>query len=270
MKRKNRTRISITLRKIGILKLSDKFRFFMFYLRTFKERYRFIKANPNISTPPAYLIYEAFDLNYDSYYFASKRTAAWLLDFFRKHCDLNNINILDWGCGPARIIRHLPDMLDKSCHLYGTDYNHKTISWNKKEIKGINFNLNYEEPPLPYVNDSFDIIYGISIFTHLPYDLHFKWFNELIRISKNKGILFLTLQGRSFKVKLTSSEIDHFDNGELVTRGNTKIGHRTYAAFHPPAFVLSLINGHQVLEHIEGGIINNKPQQDIWIIRVKK
>jgi SAM-dependent methyltransferase len=270
MKTKFRTRASKILRTLGILKFTDKLRFFIFYLRTFKERRRFIKSNPNISTPPAYLIYEAFDLNYDSYYFASRRTATWLLDFFRKHCDLVNINILDWGCGPARIIRHLPELLDKSCHLYGTDYNHETISWNKKAIKGINFNLNDEEPPLPYVNNSFNIIYGISIFTHLSYDLHLKWFNELIRISKNQGILFLTLQGSSFRIKLTSPEIDHFDKGELITRGNTKIGHRTYTAFHPPAFIHDLIKGHQVLEHIEGGIINNKPQQDIWIIRVIK
>ncbi|NTV83151.1 MAG: class I SAM-dependent methyltransferase [Bacteroidales bacterium] len=270
MEKRMRTRISNFLRTFGLLLLTDKLRFFLIHLKTLKERSRFIKENPGIAIPPAYLIYESFDLNYDSYYFASRNTANWLLDHFKRHYNLINVNILDWGCGPARIVRHLPDFLDKSCAVYGTDYNPESIAWNKKSIKGVNFNLNYAEPPLPYVNNSFDIIYGISIFTHLPEDLHYKWFDELVRISKNNGIIFLTLQGEAFRVKLTELEMQKFDKGELITRGNTKIGHRTYSAIHPPGFVKGMIKGHQLLEHIEGDIRNNKPQQDIWIIKVVK
>lgn len=265
-----KTRISCLLRQLGILHFTDKVRFFILHLKRLQERRRFISENPNIPLPPAYLIYESFDLNYDSYYFASRKTAVWLLDHFTRHIELNHVNILDWGCGPARIVRHLPDLLDKSCSVYGTDYNAKTISWNKKFIKGVNFNLNDTNPPLPYVDGSFDIVYGISIFTHLTEDLHYKWFNELVRITKNDGILFLTLQGSAFKAKMTESEKEQFDDGNLITRGNTKIGHRTYTAIHPPHFINNLIKGHQVLEHIEGDIINNKPQQDIWIIKVIK
>ena len=265
-----KTRISNLLRHLGILLLIDKVRFFFLNLKRLKERRRFISENPNIPLPPAYLIYESFDLNYDSYYFASRKTASWLLDHFKKHIDLKNINILDWGCGPARITRHLPDLLDTSCSVYGTDYNDKTISWNKKFINGVNFNLNGTEPPLPYVDNSFDIVFGISIFTHLPEDLHFKWFEELVRITNNGGIIFLTLQGKAFKAKMMESEKEQFDNGILITRGNTKIGHRTYTAIHPPSFVHELFKGHRILEHIEGDIRNNKPQQDIWIIKVIK
>jgi len=177
--------ISNLLRHLGILFYTDKIRFYLHFLRKLRERNKFSKENPLVPLPPSYLIYESFDLNYYKYYFDSRDTAIWLLDHLRKHYELKNINILDWGCGPARIIRHLPELLDKSCSIYGTDYNPKTIAWNKKTFSGINFNLNLTEPPLPYVNDSFDIIYSISIFTHLPADLHFKWFNELIRITKN-------------------------------------------------------------------------------------
>jgi len=78
------------------------------------------------------------------------------------------------------------------------------------------------------------------------------------------------LQGNAFQIKLTEAEKNQFEQGKLITRGNTKVGHRTYSAIHPPAFVRSLLNDHQLLEHIEGDIRNNKPQQDIWIIKVVK
>ena len=265
-----RTRISNLLRSLGILYYTDKIRFYLHYIRRYKSITNFKKENPDVALPPAYLIYESFDLNLDSYYTSSRNTASWLLDHFSKHCELKNINILDWGCGPARIVRHLPGLLDKSCSVYGTDYNPKTIAWDKKALPGINFNLNGAEPPLPYVNNSFDIIYGISIFTHLPEDLHYKWFNELVRISKNGGIIFLTLHGNAFKAKLTPPEQEVFDSGSLIIKGNTKVGHRTYAAFHPEPFVKRLFGNNIILEHIEGDISNGKPQQDIWILKVVK
>jgi Methylase involved in ubiquinone/menaquinone biosynthesis len=208
--------------------------------------------------------------DYFKYYFDGRDSAIWLLDKLKRHKELKDINILDWGCGPSRIVRHLPELLDKSCSIYGTDYNPKSIAWNRKALMGINFNLNSTNPPLPYVDSSFDIVYGISIFTHLPEDLHYKWFNELVRITKKNGIVFLTLHGNVFKAKLTVPEQQVFDAGQLIIKGNTKIGHRTYAAFHPNLFVHKLFSEHPIIEHIEGTLINGMPQQDVWIIKVNK
>jgi len=265
-----RTIISNLLRQLGILLYTDKIRFYIHFIKKLKESRKFTRENPTIALPPAYLIYESFNFDYTKYYFDSKETASWLLDYFKKYHELKNINILDWGCGPARIVRHLPELLDKSCSIYGTDYNPTSIAWDRKAIKGVNFNLNLTYPPLPYVNDSFDIIYGISIFTHLPEDLHYKWFDELIRISKSGAVIFLTLHGKAFISKLTPPEQTIFNAGQLTIKGNTRVGHRTFAAFHPLPFVNKLFGPHQVLEHIEGEITNGKPQQDIWIVKVVK
>jgi SAM-dependent methyltransferase len=262
--------ISNLLRHLGILFYTDKVRFYLHLIKKFKDKRKFEKENPKVLLPPSYLIYESFDLDYYKYFFDSKGSAIWLIAHLKKYIALIDLNILDWGCGPARIVRHLPALLDKSCTLYGTDYNPESIDWNRKTLPEINFNLNSVNPPLPYVNDSFDVIYGISIFTHLSKDLHYRWFNELIRISKTGGIIFLTLHGNAFKTKLTLSEQKVFDSGQLVIKGNTKIGHRTYTAFHPPVFIKEMIGTHQLLEHIEGKITNGKPQQDVWMIKVIK
>jgi SAM-dependent methyltransferase len=245
-------------------------RYYLLYIRRMKVNNRFRNENPGLALPPPYLVYESFDLDYKKYYTDSRETASWLVDFFRKYKELKNASLLDWGCGPARIIRHMPALLDASCKIYGTDYNAQSITWNRANIPGIEFSLNGAHPPLSYPDNSFDIIYGISIFTHLPEDLHYSWFNELVRVSKPGAILFLTLHGNAFRTKLTQAEEEVFDAGKLLIKGNTKVGHRTYAAFHPEPFVKQWTFAHTVLEHIPGEVIHEKPQQDIWILRISK
>jgi len=200
------------------------------------------------------------------FFFQSIDAAEWLVSFFKKYKTLENLKVLDWGCGPGRIIRHLPHFMDKSCKFYGTDYNKKYIKWSGSNISDVSFSVNQLQPPLQFNDNYFDIIYGISIFTHLSKKMHYAWFDELMRVLKPGGILFITLHGNAFQEKLTKSERDDFDKGKLVVKSNTKEGHRTFGAFQPPSFVKKLIGKNKILEHIPGDIKNGRPQQDVWII----
>jgi SAM-dependent methyltransferase len=226
-----------------------------------------MKSNPNANLPPSYFIYETFGLEYEQFYNLSEKMARLLISCFEKYKTLNNVSILDWGCGPGRVIRHLPPLLDKSCRRYGTDYNSKYVNWCVKNIPEVSFISNRLEPPLSFEDDRFDIIYGISIFTHLSEKMHYAWFDELIRVLKPGGILLLTLHGKAFKTKLSEAQKIIFDEGQLVVLSNTKEGHRTYGAYHPVAFVQALAGNNKVVEFKEGGFINGKPQQDFWIFQ---
>jgi ubiquinone/menaquinone biosynthesis C-methylase UbiE len=161
----------------------------------------------------------------------------------------------------------MPSLLDKTCQCYGTDYNSKYIEWCSKNIPEVTFKLNNLEPPLPFEDNMFDVIYGISIFTHLSEKMHYAWINELFRVLKEDGILFLTLHGKAFKTKLSKKQLDIFDNGQIVVLSKTKEGHRTYTAYHPVSFVKNLVGINRIIEFVEGGTINGKPQQDIWILK---
>ncbi len=255
------------LRKSGLIKVADKFRFYIKYIKSYEARKEFYKQNPNVVLPPSYYIYETFNLDYRGFYNDSIETAKWLISHFEKHVVLENTKILDWGCGPGRTVRHLPKFTPNTCEFFGTDYNKDYISWCQKNIEHISFESNDLYPPLNFEEDTFDVIYGISIFTHLSRDLHFLWFNELIRVLKPGGILFITLHGEAFLKKLSDTERKKFEKGKLVERSNTKIGHRTFASFQPKSFVDSLIGKNKVLEFIPGDIRKPKPQQDIWIVR---
>lgn len=262
--------LRVLLRRFGLMKIADDLRFGWYFIKTFKLRRQFRKAYPGIKLPPPYYVYETFNLNYFSFYHASAETAAWLTSKFRKYKQLQGVNILDWGCGPGRVIRHIPPLLEDSSKCYGTDYNKKYIQWCRKHIAGVSFSVNKLQPPLPYEADSFDIIYGISIFTHLSEAMHYAWIDELMRTLKKDGILLVTMQGEAFVHKLSPEEQQKFEQGKLVVKGNTTEGHRTYGAFQPPAFVRSLVTPYSLLEHVPGTVEDGKPEQDVWIISKNK
>lgn len=264
----NKGLISNMLRKIGLLYPLDKLRYRLEKNKNKTANLKFKKEHPNVLLPPDYLMYESFRVNYAKYYFGGRTTAELILKQIGKYLDLKKEKkILDWGCGPGRVIRHMPT-ISRSSIFYGTDYNETSINWCTNNIKGVIFNHNHLEAKLPYENDYFDAIYGLSIFTHLSKEMHFNWFNELKRILKPNGILLITTQGENFRVKLSVEERKKFDEGELIVRGLVKEGHRTYSAFHPDSFLYNLFKDTEILEKI---VIspNNKSYvpQDTWILK---
>lgn len=261
-------RVKYILSLLGLLFLVDRIRFRVHWWITSEKRTKFRHEHPEVKLPPDYLIYESFRLDYHRYYFGGRETAQWVIGHLEKHLPLGHAKILDWGCGPARVARHLPDLLKTDCEIFGTDYNPASIQWNRENIPQVSFSLNKLEPPLPYPGHFFDAVYCISIFTHLSEKLHHAWFSELARITRPGGIILMTMQGRAFTGKLTPAEKENFEQGRLVVRGHTKIGHRTYSAFHPESFVRNLAWEHTVAGFEPGGISNGKPEQDVWIIRV--
>ena len=263
----NKTNLSILLRKMRLMLLADRANF---YYQKFKNRASnnmFKLNNPGVVLPPDYMIYESFQMNYENYYNDSKSTAEWLIGFFEKYIELRDIKILEWGCGPARIIRHLLSLLDRSCEIFGSDYNHQTIDWCRKNIPNVNFSKNNLQPPLEYESNLFEIIYATSVFTHLSEEMHFAWFEELRRICKKDGIIFLTTHGDNCKPKLTDEELKIFETGKLVVRGNVKEGHRTFAAYQPPQFMRKLFSEVEILERVTREPEGNYIPQDVWIVR---
>lgn len=264
----NKGKISNILRSLRILYLFDRLHFHYQKFQFRRTNREFKLLNPDVKLPPDYLLYESFQLNYKKYYSDGLESAGWLADHLSKYLKLVNLNILDWGCGPGRIIRHLPEVTGLGCSFYGADYNPKTIDWCKANLKRITFVKNELEAILPFGDNFFDVIYGISVFTHLSEQKHREWAVELFRVLKPGGILFITTQGENFVFKLTEFEKAEFSSENLVVRAKVKEGHRTFSAFQPAGFMKKLFASAGILEHIE-----EKPgpgrgiPQDIWIIK---
>ena len=247
----NISRVIQPLRTLGMAHFIDKLKFYHQKFKYQKANQEYQQNHPHISFPPDYLLFESFQLNYQKYYEGGRDSAEWIKSLLDRHMDLKSKHILDWGCGPARILRHLPTLINNDCQFYGTDYNERTIKWCQENLPSIQFSTNQLQPPLTYATEQFDAIYGISIFTHLSEANHSKWFNELCRVAKPGAVLILTTQGAAFKAKLTSSEQARFDAGNLVVRSKAREGHRVFAAFHPTIYMQQLFEKRvSVLEHI--------------------
>jgi cyclopropane fatty-acyl-phospholipid synthase-like methyltransferase len=261
---------SSVLRKLHLLNLAEQLRFLLHKLKFNSKNIAFKKENPAIVFPPDFLIYETYKLNLSEYYYDGKQTATEIITTVGKNFSIKpGSKILDWGCGPGRIVRHLPELLPQAS-VYATDYNDVYVKWCIENLENIQVSLNNIDPPLNYKNSFFDVVIAISIFTHLTEQNHFAWIDELKRIIKPGGIAFITTQGESYRSKLLSTERLKFDNGKLVTREEIKEGNRLFSAFQPPVFFQQLTENHfDLVEFISSGKDINPPVQDIWVLRRK-
>jgi SAM-dependent methyltransferase len=229
----------------------------------------FAKRHPDFTIPPDYLMYESFRMDYEKYYQSGQSAAIWLLSLIRQYQGDQTRDVLDWGCGPGRIIRHLPE-LDPHIRWYGSDYNEKSIAWCAEHLSGITWKVNGISPPLDLPDYSVDVVYGFSIFTHLSEENHIEWAAELHRVLRPGGLAIVSTQGDHFLPLLTDSEKKNYKEGQLVVRGQVLEGHRTYSAFHPPKYIKNLFYMYEIKEHkVETPTAQNKLPQDIWVLQKK-
>ena len=262
--------LSGILRKTGLLYAADMGRFIFQKINNYNRNQQFKKQDPSFALPPDYFLYETFTLDYQEYMHQGKCNAEELIDLMRPLTDLSipGKRILDWGCGPARVVRHLPWLFSHNHFIYGTDYNHEYINWCSKHLNGISFTANNLYPPLAFDDNYFDIIYSISILTHLSEKNHTEWINEIKRVLKPGGIFIVSTQGSAYKDKMLKNEITEFEKGNLVTRNYLKEGHRIFSAFQPEAFMKNVFKDFEIIDcqkGEEGRSIHGK--QDTWIVR---
>jgi len=100
------------LRKLHLLSFADRLRFLASAAQYRRHNKRFVAGHRDIVLPPPYMLYESFGkLDYRAYYEGGRESATRIVDMLKKHADLTNARVCEWGCGPARLLRHVPDLL---------------------------------------------------------------------------------------------------------------------------------------------------------------
>jgi SAM-dependent methyltransferase len=78
---------------------------------------------------------------------------------------------------------------------HGCDPLAEAIEWARGNLPGIDFVHSPEQPPLPYADDSLDLVFAISIWSHFGENAALAWLAEMRRIVRSGGRLVITTHG---------------------------------------------------------------------------
>jgi SAM-dependent methyltransferase len=166
--------------------------------------------------------------------------------------------LLDFGCGCGRVLRH---WAATGMTVHGCDYNADLIGWCRHHLRFASFETNDLAPPLPYPDDTFDLVYALSVFTHLPEPLQDQWIGEMARVLVAGGHLIVSTHGEAYRDTLTPPELGRYDAGELVVRNQAEPGSNRCGTFCSPEYVRHRFAPRFIVtEHRPRGARGNPPQ----------
>jgi SAM-dependent methyltransferase len=171
--------------------------------------------------------------------------------------------LLDFGCGCGRVMRHWADL---DAERAGTDVNADAIEWCRENLPFAQFETNALTPPLPFAGERFDLVYALSVFTHLTEPLQREWLDELRRVLRTGGRLVLSTHGDAYRDRLDDDERARYDHGDVVVRWEQVVGTNLCAAYHPRGSLERLADGFAFVEHVPEGAKGN-PRQDLTLLR---
>jgi SAM-dependent methyltransferase len=194
-------------------------------------------------------------------------SAQQIRDTLKRHgVELESFDaILDFGCGAGRVIRQWKTL--RGPELYGSDYNPVLIDWCRKHLTFARFQCNTLEAKVSYEDGKFDLIYALSVFTHLPEELGDAWLKELCRVLKPGGYLYLTTHGAHYFTTHTPAEQEKLARGELVVVATDRAGSNACAVFHPETYVHEHWTGQFAVVDFKAGRAGLGAEQDAWLLR---
>jgi SAM-dependent methyltransferase len=246
-----------------------------------KERYHSLRTVPNdvgvrfrnrlnggLPVPPGRLIYLVAGHVRAEWFLRGGRTAS---EAIRETLEKNGIeiegldDILDFGCGVGRIMRHWSSLRHPALH--GTDYNPKLVAWCKSNLTFAEFRVNPLSGELPYEPDSFDFVYAFSVFTHLSEELQFHWLDELSRVLRPGGYAYITTHGDYYLNDLSAEQQEQYRSGRLVVRWPEQSGENVCSAFHPESYVREKwAEVFSVVDFIPSGAKGDS-EHDVYLVR---
>lgn len=146
-------------------------------------------------------------------------------------------DMLDFGCGCGRVLRHWSHL--SRPHVHGCDITPKMVAWCAEHLRFADVRVNDVAPPLSFEEESFDLVYAFSVFTHLPEQLQHGWMDELRRVLRPGGFLLISTLGEHYLTlqRLNQAEEQRFRDGKLVVLYDGSPGTSLCSAYAPPRYV---------------------------------
>jgi SAM-dependent methyltransferase len=102
--------------------------------------------------------------------------------------------VLDLGCGAGRVLPHVATMAP-AARCVGADVDGAAIGWARSRFPALHWEHTGFDPPLPFEPASFQLVYSISVFSHLNERLSDAWAAEVSRVLASDGVALLSVHG---------------------------------------------------------------------------
>lgn len=180
----------------------------------------------------------------------------------------------DWGAGCGRVMRWLLAAENPGVAVHGGDIDAANVQYCRENLGAAKLEVLPLHPPTPYRAGQFQVIYGLSVFTHLLEDVQFAWLGELARISAPGATVLVTVHGHAsyclaqpdsdWLVRLRETGFDaSIHDGILADEIDDDSYYR--ATFHTPEYVRERWSEYfEVVDILEGFVCH---QQDLVVLR---
>jgi cyclopropane fatty-acyl-phospholipid synthase-like methyltransferase len=191
--------------------------------------------------------------------------ARELIDAAARHRERAALrDLLDFGCGCGRVARHMPALLPHA-RLSGIDVDERTIRWCTRHLPG-HWRAIAPDPPTALPAGAFDLIYAVSVFTHLPEERQRAWIAELHRMLRSGGLLIVTTLGP--ELVWSRPDLDAAQRERLASHGFIfapgAASFNEDSSFQSRAFLETEWQGFELLEHTTHGLTK---YQDLSVFR---
>lgn len=145
-------------------------------------------------------------------------------------------SVLDFGCGAGRTLRHFATEAQVA-EFWGSDIDVESIRWLQENLdppfRAVQSGV---LPPLPFDDGSFDLVYCVSVFTHLA-DEWAAWLLELRRVLRDDGLLIATFMGEGMSESISGEPWDESRIGMNTLRYGQPWGLGGPMVLHSPWWI---------------------------------
>ena len=116
-------------------------------------------------------------------------------------------SVLDFGCGPGRTLAPFAHEAS-TAEFVGCDIHPPAIDWARTHLSPpFAFFLCDEAPPLDQPDERFDLIYAMSVFTHIT-NRWGQWLAELHRKLRPGGLILISTLGQAMVQQVIGADLD--------------------------------------------------------------
>ena len=224
--------------------------------------------------PPPMLRYRVHGaLDESTYETVGRIVAITLRDCLERHgVGWQHLEVLDFACGPGRVMTQLKG-LAPTCRFHGSDIDAEAIAWAREHLRDVGeFATNAALPPTEFPGERFDVIYSVSLFTHLDEAAQDAWLREMARLLRPGGFFVASVHGRLATGSCSAAELRELAEKGFAYRVGRKgrfkldgLPEFYQTTFHTRDYVARKWGALlEIADYVEGGLAGH---QDLVVMR---